>query len=190
MWLRRYFFPCYLHLYWYLQVNFQNFFFFITISLDKTRCKYSNYSVCLRKNFQWRLISTVYGLPHPWRYENLWEGFPKTKSKSWANRELKQFPSTFICRTKNLKWCRGVLWLYFLVIMKIINWVKSGICMVVMKNAVSLPPKLERGDRKRGRCPLCGSRLFTTEDKTEKTCYVNLHIYLIFISQSNLIKRS
>jgi len=59
-----------------------------------------------------------------------------------------------------------------------------------MKNAASLPAKRVRGDRRRGRILSCDSRIFTEEDKTEKTCYINLHGFLIFTIQSNLIKRS
>lgn len=45
------------------------------------------------------------------------------------------------------------------------------------KTAVFLSDKRMRGDSKRGRIPsLCGSRLY----KIEKTCYINLHIILIF----------
>ena len=54
-----------------------------------------------------------------------------------------------------------------------------------MKNAMSLPAKrVSGGQKKRKNRPLCDSRLFTAKDKTEKICYINLHIFLISIFTS------
>lgn len=52
------------------------------------------------------------------------------------------------------------------------------------KRSLSPSQKNERGQKKR-KNHLCGLRLSTAEDKTEKTCYTNLHILLIFTCQSN-----